>query len=142
MPLILSLPLTLVPLLVYNLLAFAVLGDTGGDPWLAPVLTMELVSGARFTLVTGDLMILTGLVMLFFELLKATRTGTTALMDHILSTLIFIAYLVEFLTLREAASSVFFILMCVTLVDVIAGFSITITGARRDFGTHNGDHMH
>ena len=58
-----------------------------------------------------------------------------------LSTLVFIAYLVEFLTVREAATSVFFILMCVTLVDVIAGFSITITGARRDFGVSNGDHL-
>lgn len=141
MPLIVSIPLTVAPLLVYNILAFSLLGDAGGDPWQAPVLTLELVSGARFTLVIGDLMIIAGLALLFVELLKATRTGVVALTDHILSTLVFIAYLVEFLTVREAATSVFFILMCVTLVDVIAGFSITITGARRDFGVSNSDHL-
>ncbi|MAA99748.1 MAG: hypothetical protein CMN87_10535 [Stappia sp.] len=134
MPVFVSIPLTVAPLLVYNLLAFSLLGDTGGDPWQAPILTMELVSGARFTLVVGDLMILSGLVLLFIELLKATRTGVSALTDHILSTLVFIAYLVEFLTVRAAATSVFFTLMAISLVDVIAGFSITITGARRDFG--------
>jgi len=141
MPMIVSIPLTLAPLLVYNLLAFWLLGDVGGDPWLAPILTVELVSGARFTLVIGDLMILAGLTLLFVELLKATRTGVVALTDHILSTLVFVAYLVEFLTVREAATSVFFILMCISLVDVIAGFSITISGARRDFGISRGDDL-
>lgn len=140
MPVFITIPLTLAPLLVYNLLAFWLLADAGGDPWLGPIMTLELVSGARFTLVVGDLMILAGLVLLFVELLKATRTGVVALTDHILSTLVFIAYLVQFLTVREAATSVFFILMCIALVDVIAGFSITITGARRDFGISPGDH--
>ncbi|MHC5655397.1 hypothetical protein [Stappia sp.] len=142
MPMFISIPLTVAPLLVYNLLAYSLLGDTGGDPWAAPIVTVELVSGARFTLVIGDLMIIAGLALLFVELLKATRTGVVALTDHILSTLVFIAYLVEFLTVREAATSVFFILMFISLVDVIAGFSITITGARRDFGVSPGDHMH
>ncbi|SDU39147.1 hypothetical protein [Stappia sp. ES.058] len=142
MPFIVSIPLTLAPLLVYNLLAFSLFGNAGGDPWLGPVLTVELVSGARFTLVTGDLMIVSGLVLLFIELLKATRTGVVALTDHILSTLVFVAYLVEFLTVREAATSVFFILICISFVDVIAGFSITITGARRDFGVSRGDDFH
>jgi hypothetical protein len=138
MPLIASIPLTVLPLVVYNVLAFGLLGGAG-TPWAAPVMTIDLVSGASFSLLGGDLMILCALVLLFVELLKATRTGVSALTDHIFSTLVLIAYLVEFLTVREAATSVFFILMCVSLVDVIAGFSITITGARRDFGVSNGD---
>lgn len=138
MPLIASIPLTVLPLIAYNIVAFGLFG-AGGNPWLAPVVTLDLVSGARFSLLGGDLMILCALVLLFLELLKATRTGVSALADHIFSTLVFIAYLVEFLTVGKAATSVFFILMCVSLVDVIAGFSITITGARRDFGVSNGD---
>ncbi|MCC4244754.1 hypothetical protein [Stappia indica] len=139
MPLIASIPLTVVPLIAYNVLAF-VLFEAGASPWTTPVMTIDLVSGASFSLLGGDLMILCALLLLFVELLKATRTGVSALTDHIFSTLVLIAYLVEFLTVREAATSVFFILMCVSLVDVIAGFSITITGARRDFGVSNGDH--
>lgn len=139
MPLIASIPLTVVPLIAYNVLAFVLFG-AGASPWTTPVMTIDLVSGASFSLLGGDLMILCALLLLFVELLKATRTGVSALTDHIFSTLVLIAYLVEFLTVREAATSVFFILMCVSLVDVIAGFSITITGARRDFGVSNGDH--
>ena len=139
MPLIASIPLTVVPLIAYNVLTF-VLFEAGASPWTTPVMTIDLVSGASFSLLGGDLMILCALLLLFVELLKATRTGVSALTDHIFSTLVLIAYLVEFLTVREAATSVFFILMCVSLVDVIAGFSITITGARRDFGVSNGDH--
>lgn len=138
MPLIASIPLTVLPLIAYNIVAFGLFG-AGGNPWLAPVVTLDLVSGASFSLLGGDLMILCALVLLFLELLKATRTGVSALADHIFSMLVFIAYLVEFLTVGKAATSVFFILMCVSLVDVIAGFSITITGARRDFGVSNGD---
>ena len=139
MPLIASIPLTVVPLVAYNVLAFVLFGS-GGSSWTAPVMTVDLVSGASFSLLGCDLMVLCALLLLFVELLKATRTGVSALTDHIFSTLVLIAYLVEFLTVREAATSVFFILMCISLVDVIAGFSITITGARRDFGVSNGDH--
>jgi hypothetical protein len=32
-----------------------------------------------------------------------------------------------------AATSIFFVIMLVTLVDVIAGFSVTIRAARRDY---------
>ena len=64
-------------------------------------------------------------------MLKATRTGVVALTDHIFSMVVFVVYLVEFLVVREAATSVFFILMAIALIDVIAGFSITISGARR-----------
>ncbi|WP_430514073.1 hypothetical protein [Pannonibacter phragmitetus] len=129
---ILSLPLTLIPLAIYNMAAFGFFGTPAGDPWFQPMLTVELVSGARFSLVSGDLMILCGLVVLFLEILKATRTGTAALADHIFSMLVFAVYLVEFLTVPLAASSVFFILTVISLIDVIAGFTVSLTGARRD----------
>jgi hypothetical protein len=57
------------------------------------------------------------------------------------SVLVFVAYLVEFLVVQPAATSLFFILMAISLIDVIAGFSISITGARRDVSFGHGD-MH
>ncbi|MDN3721134.1 hypothetical protein QW131_22865 [Roseibium salinum] len=36
--------------------------------------------------------------------------------------LVFVAYLVEFLIVQQAATSLFFILMLISLIDVIAGF--------------------
>ena len=141
MPLFASIPLTLVPLLVYNVIAFDFFGAGTGDPWQAPIFTIDMVSDARFTMVLGDLMIVAALFLLFVEMLKATRTGIASLMDHILSMLVFVAYLVEFLIVPQAAASVFFILMAISLIDVIAGFSITITAARRDVSLSHGEHM-
>lgn len=140
---LLNIPLTIAPLIVYNLVVFGLLGDaTGqGDPWFQPIFTIEMVSGARWTLVLGDLMIITGMVLLFFEILKATRTGPGSIVDHLLSTLVFAVYLVEFLVFREAAHSIFFTLMIISLIDVVGGFSITIRGARRDFGVGHNDHL-
>ncbi|MGO7465245.1 hypothetical protein ACCS53_38570, partial [Rhizobium ruizarguesonis] len=62
------------------------------------------------------------IVVLFFEILKATRTGPGNLVNHMMSMLVFIAFLVEFLIVRDAATQVFFILMTIALIDVIGGF--------------------
>jgi len=138
---LINIPLTIAPLIVYNIIAFGLFGDMPGDSWSIPIFTMQMVSGARWTMVMGDLMIVAGLVLLFIEILKATRTSSGSIADHVLSTVVFIIYLVEFLTVREAASSVFFILLTIALVDVVAGFAVTIRGARRDFAMGPGDHL-
>lgn len=137
---ILSLPLTILPLIAYNVLAFANGGAMEIDPWADAVFEFGMVSGASFTLVSGDVMIIAALFLLFIEMLKATRTGVSAMADHIFSMLVFVIYLVEFLVVRQAATSVFFILMAISLIDVIAGFSITISGARRDVSFGHGEH--
>ncbi|MCW2309896.1 hypothetical protein [Rhodobium gokarnense] len=129
-----NIPLTIIPLIVYNIIAFGLLGAFPGDPWVAPVFTVEMISDARWTMVIGDLVVAVAIVFLFFEILKATRTTSGSIIDHGLSTLVFILYLIEFLLVASAAHSVFFILTVIALVDVVAGFSITITAARRDFG--------
>ena len=54
------------------------------------------------------------------------------MIDHLLSTFVFVAFLVEFLLVPGAAHSVFFTLMLIALVDVLAGFSVSIRSAGRD----------
>ena len=137
---ILSIPWLLVAIILYNLIAF-----TGGTPPVGTVFDSELfsvglISGGIWRLTVGDLMTIITLVLLFVELIKATRTGGTSIVDHALSTILFVLCLVEFLVVREAATSVFFFILVVTLIDVIAGFSITIRAARRDFGFAGGGH--
>jgi hypothetical protein len=129
---IFNIPLLIAPLVVYNAFAFGFFGDAIGDPWSAPIFTIEMVSSARWTLTLGDLMIVAALFLLFIEILKATRTGMGSIVDHILSTMVFVVYLIEFLLVRETATSVFFILMIISAIDVIAGYSVTIRSARRD----------
>lgn len=127
-----NVPLMIVPFIAYNLVILGLVGVSGGDPWQAGVMTLPMLSGVSWEMDLGDLMITLGLFLLFFEILKATRVGSDTIIDHLLSTLVFIAYLVEFLLVRGAAHSVFFILMAITFVDVVAGFSVTIRAAARD----------
>jgi hypothetical protein len=78
--------------------------------------------------------------MLFIEIVKATYTSTSSLIDHGLSMLVFVACLIEFLLAPLAANSVFFMIMVAALIDVVAGYTIGIRVARRDlsFGGHGG----
>jgi hypothetical protein len=125
---LINFPLMLVPFAVYNF--FIVGGDL--NHWENILLAVYMMSGARFTLSMGEGLIVIALLLLFVEMLKATRTGTSSILDHILSTIVLIAYLVEFLMVAQAATPTFFILMVITLVDVVAGYSVSIRNASRD----------
>jgi|EndMetStandDraft_4_1072995.scaffolds.fasta_scaffold36532_2 hypothetical protein len=134
---ILSLPWLVIAIVLYNLIAFS---SSWPADALAPnvfdteLLTVGMLSGGIWKLTVGDLVILITLTLLFIELIKATRTGGSSIVDHALSMLLFMICIVEFLAVRQASTSVFFFILFVTLIDVVAGFSITIRGARRDFG--------
>ena len=132
MSMLANIPLMLVPFIAYNLVALGLVDATAADPWESVVMSMNMVSGETWVMSLGDLMIALGLFLLFFEILKATRIGSDTIIDHLLSTFVFVAYLVEFLLVKSAAHSVFFILMAITFVDVIAGFSVSIRSATRD----------
>lgn len=99
----------------------------------------KLMSGAIWFMTVGDLFVIVGLVFLFIEVIKSTRTSQAAVIDHILSTLVFIIFLIEFIVIKGAGTSTFFILALMSLFDVIAGFSVTITTARRDVTLDRGD---
>jgi hypothetical protein len=125
---LINFPLMLVPFAVYNF--FILAGDL--NPWEDVILRLDMVSGASFTLSMGDVLIVISLLLLFVEILKATRAGASTIVDHLLSTLVLIAFLVEFLLVAQAATPTFFILMVVTLIDVVAGYSVSIRNASRD----------
>jgi hypothetical protein len=126
-----ALPLTLVPLIVFNAVAFA-FGGGAASPWVGETIGITMISGARWVLTVGDLLIVLGILCLFFEVLKATNSTSNSITNHVLSTIVLIVYIVEFIVVRQAADSAFFILLVIALFDVIAGFSITIRTASRD----------
>ena len=127
-----AIPLMIVPLIFYNVLIFGPFDGSGTAMLSMEVFSLSMMSGAVWTMHLGDVVIVTALLLLFFEVLKATRTGSWSLIDHLLSTLVFVAFLVEFLLVAEAATDVFFILAVVAFVDLIAGFSVSIRSAGRD----------
>lgn len=139
---ILTIPWILVAIVLYNLIAFTsswpVAGSGAPTVFDSHLFSVDMISGATWALTVGDLVTIITLVLLFVELIKATRTGGSSIVDHALSTILFVVCLIEFLVVQQAATSVFFFILVVTLIDVIAGFSITIRAARRDFGFAGG----
>jgi hypothetical protein len=131
-----ALPLTIIPFILYNLLM--IMGVDLSTSLVGDGITM--MSGGVWKLTWGDVLLLIGIVVLFIEIVKATYTGTASMIDHGLSMVVFIAFLVEFLMVSRAASSVFFLLMMTALIDVIAGFTIGIRVAKRDIGFGGVDH--
>ena len=125
-------PLITIPLVLYNLIA--VTGSGGDmDGLLRRVLFgIPLPSGGRWSFSTGDLLILITLCLLFIELIKSTFTSVSVMIDHMLATVVFIICLIEFLVVKSCATSVFFMIMIAALIDVVAGFSISMRAARRD----------
>jgi hypothetical protein len=124
-----ALPLTILPLIVYNVVGYSL---SGADPWSNVLLNITMLSGQVWSLKLGDLLITFAIVILFFEVMKAARSSTNTISNHVLSTIVLIVYVVEFIVAGVAAHSVFFILTVIALFDVIAGFSITIKTATRD----------
>jgi hypothetical protein len=123
-----AIPLTIIPLILFNIVGFA----DGGNPWLGEIIGLTMVSGAHWAVTLGDLMITLGVVLLFLEVLKSERTSTTTITNHMLSTIVLIVYVVEFIIVPFCANSVFFVLALIALFDVVAGFTITIRTASRD----------
>ena len=127
----LLIPLLIVPLVLYNFIALVFFHSTPAG-WSNQLFAIFMASGAPWVLTLGDLLVVVGLVCLFFEIMKSTRTGKSSIIEHILSTGVFIIFLIEFILLGAAASSTFFILMVMSLIDVIAGFSVSLSAAERD----------
>ena len=138
-------PLLAIPVIIYNLMAFTfgggkapTMADQMGNPAYA-VANIPMVSeGAVWAVTSGDLLIILSLAFFFVEILKSTSTGTATIANHAVSMIVFIICLIEFLLFKNFATSVFFILTIMSLLDVLAGVVVTILSARRDFTVGDG----
>jgi hypothetical protein len=139
-------PLLAVPIIIYNLMAFTftpregvqTMGDAISNPANA-IASIPMVSeGAVWAMTSGDLLIILSMCFFFIEILKSTSTGASTIANHAVSMVVFIICLIEFLLLKNFATSVFFILTIMTLLDVLAGVVVTIISARRDFTVGEG----
>lgn len=130
-----SVPLIAVVMVIYSALAV--------DPNLsagAAFMDWTLPSGAELFLTFGDLLVILGLVALFLEIIKSARLGTGTIVDHMLSTATFIVALIVFLLIPAFGTPAFLLLTLMALIDVVAGYTVSIFSARRDFSV-GGDGM-
>jgi hypothetical protein len=127
-------PLLLVPFVLYNLFAFLF----GVADWNVPIFSVRLISGGEWRIGWGDLLIALSILLLFVEIVKSARIGSRGIIEHMLSMLLFIGMIVEFLLVDRAASSTFFLLMVAEFVDVVGGFTVSVRTAQRDIGIATG----
>jgi hypothetical protein len=131
-----ALPLLALPVLFYNFVVAAMLPGgfqsvVANDRMTQQLLSIPMTSGGHWSVSLGDVLIFASLVILFIELLKSTTSQRIAIINHSLSMILFIACLIEFLLSRAFSTSAFFLLTAMVLLDVLAGFIVTIVASRR-----------
>lgn len=142
-------PLLVISLILYNILVFVTSTPPDqvfyGSPVIDAATNTASVQGSQLFHITmpnggvwkfhlGDLILFISLLLLALEVIKATYTRGAGLADQAFSVMLFVVFLVEFLLVDKAATSLFFLLTCMSAVDVIVGSIIGIRTARRDIG--------
>ena len=129
-------PLLLIPFVLYNMVAFLL-----DMEFTTPLFSVPLLSGRSMAVSAGDLLVLLGIALLYIEILKATRLASRAIMDHILSFVLFIVMTIVFIAVPRAATSTFLMLLALSCADVLGGFTVTIRTAQRDISLDRPEHM-
>ena len=136
--------LNVVPLLVFPLALYNAVVLTGvatspvGALMTQPIFTVGMFSGDAWGVSFADVFMALSLMLLFVEIVKATRTDAMSIINHGLSMLLCVVCIIQFVTMQGFSNSVFFLLTLMTILDVVAGFTITIVAAKRDFGSSGG----
>ena len=135
-------PLLALVVLIYNLIALTMTGGVHApDPQAQlsqELLGLRKATGVRGSVGLSDVLLATGLVLVFIELLKSTTSRRVAIINHSLSMILFIVCLVEFLLFGAFATSTFFLITLMVLLDVLAGFIVTIASSKRELDlTHD-----
>ncbi len=113
-------PLLLIPLAVYNIVVFLMRGVSFTDT----LFSLTLPSGAAWPVTLSDILIALGMVLLLLEVIKGARPGAKYLMDHLLSFVVLGAAAAEFALWPKFATSTFFLLVLLALVDFLSGIAL------------------
>lgn len=130
-------PLLALPMLFYNVVVISGMAGSGDQvaAWMvAPAITVPMFSGSVLSLSVSDIILFVAMPLMFFEIIKSARTDSLSVMNHTISTLTLVVAVVEFVAIKGFSTAVFALLVVMQLVDVIAGFTVTIAAARRDLG--------
>jgi hypothetical protein len=116
-------PLLLIPLAIYNIIVFLMpsvkLVDTDN-----PLFKLPLMSGTEWPVTMSDLLLTLAVLMLMFEVIKGARPGAKYLTDHLLALIVTGAAAAEFVLWKQFATSTFFLLTLLSLVDFLTGIAL------------------
>jgi hypothetical protein len=116
-------PLLLIPVAIYNIIAFLMPGVSLTEQ-AEPLFKVMLVSGVEWPVTLRDMLLALGVLMLMFEVIKGARPGAKYLMDHLLSLIVFGAAAAEFVLWPRFGTSTYFLLTLLALVDFLSGIAL------------------
>jgi|SRR6185312_301661 len=113
-------PLLLIPLAIYNIIVFLMPDLSFTDP----LVKLTLVSGAEWPVTLSDVLLTLAIFLLLAEVIKGARPGAKYLTDHLLSLIVFGAAAAEFVMWPKFATSTYFLMTALSLVDFISGLAL------------------
>ena len=113
-------PLLLIPLAIYNIIAFLMPDVRFGEP----LIKLALMSGAEWQVTLSDILLAVGILLLLLEVVKGARPGAKYLTDHLLSLVVFGAAAAEFVLWPKFGTSTYFLLTALSLVDFLSGLAL------------------
>ena len=130
-------PLLLVPFAIYNIVAFLMPGVS----WTGTLATVHMKSGADWAMSGGDVLVTLAVLLLFVEAVKVVRVGRRGVVDHGLALLLFGGMLAEFVLVKQAASTTFFLLLATSFFEVLGGFTLTRRSRPRNLAVEHVEHI-
>jgi hypothetical protein len=124
-------PLLLIPLAIYNIIAF-LMRDVS---FAAPLVTLPLPSGSAWPVTLSDVLVTLGILLLLCEVVKGARPGAKYLTDHLLSLVVLCGAGAEFALLPQFGTSTYFLLTALALADFLSGIALR---ARRGMAVASG----
>src|SRR3954454_7699214 len=112
-------PLLLIPLAVYNIIAFLMPSVSFTDV----LFKVPMITGEAWPVTLADLMLALGIVLLLLEVVKGARPGSKFLMDHLLSLIVFGAAAAEFVMWPKFGNSTYFLLVLLAMADFLGGIA-------------------
>jgi hypothetical protein len=112
-------PLLLIPLAVYNIIAFLMPSVSFTDV----LFKVPMITGEAWPVTLSDVMLALGVVLLLLEVVKGARPGSKFLMDHLLSLIVFGAAAAEFVMWPKFGNSTYFLLVLLAMADFLGGIA-------------------
>jgi hypothetical protein len=112
-------PLLLIPLAVYNIIAFLMPSVSFSDV----LFKVPMITGEAWPVTLADLLLALGVLLLLLEVVKGARPGAKFLMDHLLSLVIFGAAAAEFVMWPKFGNSTYFLLVLLSMADFLGGIA-------------------
>jgi len=123
-----AIPLLILPVVAYGILAVTLGGGLMSPDaqahLAAPLLILPTRGGGSWPVSAADVLLAAGLVVAFLDLIKGAGERRVAIANHALSITLFVACLAAMLITPAFATSTFFLLTLMVLLDLVAGFIV------------------